>query len=183
MSRKYLLLSLFLASASFLQAQVAPEAYSYVKQLRIGGEYSRVNPDYGQTHRLNGASGYADYDWVAMHAVLGLEADAHFSVDPLHGHPTESSFIVGPRYGFRFAKKIITPYVRIGIGLGNFSLSSSLPGQNGVHFLMAAAGGVDIRVTRRISVRALDYEPQRWNFVPHSLSPNVVSIGASFRWH
>jgi opacity protein-like surface antigen len=41
--------------------------------------------------------------------------------------------------------------------------------------------GVDYRLSRKFTVRVIDYEYQQWRVVPDDLWPNGGSVGISYR--
>ena len=68
----------------------------------------------------------------------------------------------------------VTPYGKFLFGLGN------APFLSGNTFVLAYGGGVDYRLTRRFSLRAIDFEYQQWRVNP-TIYPYGGSVGISYK--
>jgi len=41
-----------------------------------------------------------------------------------------------------------------------------------------------MRATRYLNIRLVDFESQQWvTFSPNNLAPNILSVGAAYRFH
>ncbi len=162
-------------SLAFIPQLNAQAVYTAERTSRItvgaGGSY--LNTDYAPKPTY-GPSFFADID-VFRH--LGLEAEGHFGGIISPDDIGENSYLAGPRAFIRRSR--FTGYAKLMLGRGIitnqlFNLSSS-------YNIYAGGGGLEYRAARRITVRAIDFEMQKWpNFPPNGLSPLVVTVGASY---
>jgi opacity protein-like surface antigen len=170
-----------------LHAQALPTATS-AGVLQAGGEFNYADSDY-VPQKIKGGGAYVNFDFKYHY---GIEAEFHQINDS--GVTTqiyERTYEIGPRYVLHFGR--IEPFAKImyGRGVFNYPLVPSLtpggPSQGhaaNLAYNIAAAGiGVDYRLTRSINVR-VEYEFQKWfGFPPNDLSPQVLGIGAAYRFH
>ncbi len=84
------------------------------------------------------------------------------------------------------------PYVRGSYGRGVFNYSQpNTPNDPNTNYhvianlaynMWAIGGGIDFNVLKHVNARA-DYDYQNWgSFPPHGLQPNVISVGAAYRF-
>ena len=94
---------------------------------------------------------------------------------------TEDNYLIGPRVPIHeFRWKHATPYGKALIGMGkmNFAYNSAY----GHFFDVALGGGVDLQLTKHISVRPFDFEYQFWpNWVNGTLKPYGGSAGIAYK--
>ncbi len=92
---------------------------------------------------------------------------------------SQDNYLIGPRVKVLHLWRA-QPYVK---ALGGFSNMNFGGGSGTGRFTtLAFGGGIDLRVTRRWSVRAVDFEYQYWpTFLNSYLTPYGVSAGASYR--
>ena len=158
-----------------LHAQAAPTA-SRAGGLQVGAGVSIAGPDYGQKN-IEGLSVYADADFTQH---LGAEIAVHkvSYLTPLD--IGEDSYLIGPRYTYR--RNRFEPYAKILFGFGRFQYQYDYePHFAETYGVYAAGGGLDIRVTPHINVRAIDFEAQRWpGFGRSGLTPYVATFGAAY---
>ena len=85
----------------------------------------------------------------------------------------ENTYSIGPRIPITTFHKV-TPYgkVLIGLGTGGFLTGEAL--------VTTFGGGVDYRLSRKFTLRAFDFEYQRWNVTP-TLYPYGGSVGMSYK--
>jgi hypothetical protein len=143
---------------------------------QIGGAATFISPDYTQQY-IKGISIYGDYD-IGQH--LGVEGDIHISVST-PGDISENSYLLGPRY--KWHHKRFEPYAKVLVGLGRFGFQSGSTAEPATftYFQFAPGGGLDVRATRHINVRAFDVEFQKWpGFDSHGLSPIAYTIGVAY---
>jgi hypothetical protein len=145
--------------------------------MQVGINGSFIQPDYGGKHS-EGLGVYGTFDFTQH---IGIEGDIHFSVRT----PTdiaEHSYLLGPRYVFH--KKRYHPYAKVLFGLGTFSTQyDAQPNFSYNYGIYDFGGGLDIKATRKINIRAFDFEYQKWpGFAPHALSPYLITIGAAYNF-
>jgi hypothetical protein len=181
------LLCLISFAGVHLHGQALPTATS-AGVLQAGGEFNYADSDY-VPQKIKGGGAYINFDFKYH---WGIEAAFHQIND---SDPTtkiyERTFEVGPRYVLHFHR--IEPFAKgmYGRGIFNYpevpSLTPGGPPQGNAANLaynMAAAGvGVDYRLLYSVNVR-VEYEFQKWfGFPPNGLSPQVLGIGAAYRFH
>lgn len=180
-----ILICLFLSSAGLtaLHAQALPAA-SRFGEVQVGILGSSYTLDYGDG-REKGFTLFADLD-LTKH--LGVEA-SYVNASIITPHDIgESGFFVGPRYRYRFGRFV--PYVKGVAGISylkkeqGFNANGTTAGQSASsesYFSYALGGGLDIRATKHIVVRAIDYQYEKWpNFPPHGLTPTGFSAGLAY---
>jgi len=176
--------------AASVGAQVVPSATKGQFALTAGGLASAFQPDYGgnvdshdnpiaQTspNRLYGIGAFVD---VRFRRWVQLEAEGRWLRFNEIANISEDSYLIGPRvplHTFHFMRA--TPYGKALVGLGrmNFQYNEALG-----HFTaIAYGGGIDFKLTNRISARG-DFEYQQWpKWLNSSLYPYGVSAGVSYR--
>jgi opacity protein-like surface antigen len=181
------LLCLISFAGSRLHAQALPTATS-AGVLQAGGEFNYADSDY-VPQKIKGGGFYVNFDFKYHY---GIEGEFHQIND---SDPTtkiyERSYEIGPRYVLHFGR--IEPYAKLMYGRGVFnypivpSLTPGGPPQgnaaNLAYNIAAVGAGVDYRLTRSVNVR-VEYEMQKWfGFPPNDLSPQVLAIGAAYRFH
>jgi hypothetical protein len=174
----------FLAVAS-AHAQVGPAANSRTLSVSAGALGSLAQPDYAdqgvaQTspNRLYGPGAFVD---VHFSRWLQVEAEGRwlrFNQYYLHGLPPgngENTYLIGPRIPIGTFHRV-TPYGKFLVGFGNG------PFLAGSTFVLSYGGGVDYRLTRRFTLRAVDFEYQQWLINSSTtLSPYGGSVGISYK--
>lgn len=161
-------------------AQAIPTATrSGSLQLGLGATYAR--PDYGRKG-IEGVTVYGDYDF-SRH--FGVEGDLHFVTLFTPEDIAENTYLIGPRYRFQYRR--LTPYAKAMFGFGQFKYQyPSIYGKASTYTygVYSFGGGLDLRATRHINVRAFDFEYQKWPGYPvHGLSPIVMTVGAAYTFH
>jgi hypothetical protein len=160
--------------ASMLHAQALP-AGTRAGDLKIGGGFSTAHSDYG--NRFNGGGAYVDFDFRRN---LGVEGEFHFVKD--QDDLYEKTYEVGGRY-FRTYKNFI-PYAKLMYGRGVFNFPPLGDGfrANLGYNLVGIGVGTDYRAKPWLYVRA-DWEYQNWfSFQGSSLTPNIFTVGAAYRF-
>jgi hypothetical protein len=162
-----------------LWAQAAPAVRGGVPALSVGGYYSNFHSDY-TPNRLGGLGTY--FDWN-LFSHLGVEGEARWLRFNQQLGSHEDNYLGGLRYYRRYHKFV--PYAKFLVGVAEFEFPSNQG--HGGYFAMAPGGGLDYRLTRHFTIRAVDYEYQFWPEAPggglptHGLTPNGFSFGASYR--
>jgi hypothetical protein len=163
-----------LGTASMLHAQAAPTAERF-GDLKIGGGFSTADSDYYK--RFNGGAAYVNFDFLPH---IGVEGEFHFVSGPNDLY--EKTYEVGGRY-FRTYRKF-APYAKVMYGRGVFNYPALGDGfrANLAYNLVAGGIGVDYKVKPWLYARA-DWEYQEWfGFQGSSLSPNILTVGAAYRF-
>jgi opacity protein-like surface antigen len=167
-----------LCLTSLGRAQALPTATAN-GSLQIGAGYTYANPDYGQKS-IMGASGFADFDF-GQH--FGVEADVHYVafITPLD--LAENTYLIGPRVMYPYHRFKL--YGKVLAGYGDLVVQEeqdNIGHPSGFYFAYALGGGLDVRATDRITIRAIDVEAQKWPNYGNGLSPIVYTIGAAYHF-
>jgi hypothetical protein len=89
-----------------------------------------------------------------------------------------TTYMAGPTYHRDFGK--FQPYVKGLVGFGDFNFPYDLA--HGSFLVIAPGAGVDYRISRRIRIRAVDFEYQIWpQFAYGSMSNYGISTGLRIR--
>jgi hypothetical protein len=182
---KRLLVALFalsIAAALSASAQTVPAGTASGFQLRAGALGSVNQPDFSYLNGIgispNRTYGVGTYVDARLSRWVQLEAEArwmHFNVNGEGNR--EDTYLAGPRvpiYTFHWAHT--TPYVKFLVGWGRASGFLDHPA-----FAMAYGAGFDMRLTKHLSWRPIDFEYQQWRVNP-TLIPYVGSTGLSYRF-
>jgi opacity protein-like surface antigen len=169
----------FFVSALSIHAQVAPAASKSGLSLAVGAEGSVFQPDYAgngkaQTgpDRLYGVGGYVDARFTRW---VQIEAEGRWLHWNEYSGIGENTYMIGPRvpicdfHGW-------SPYGKFLIGWGS-GAGDWLNGRAGAY---AYGGGVDYRLSHRLTIRPFDFEYQQWRVKP-TLWPYGGSAGISYR--
>jgi hypothetical protein len=180
-------LCLLLATGALsARAQVVPAATARRFSLTGGGLVSAFQPDYAgggvaetSPNRLYGIGAFVDVRFTHW---VQLEAEGRWLRFNQYVDINEDNYLIGPRLPIQklhFWRA--TPYGKFLAGYGrmNFEYNTAYG-----HFTdLAFGGGLDVKLTKRINVRAIDFEDQLWpKWVNnHSLMPYGLSAGLSYR--
>jgi opacity protein-like surface antigen len=174
--RRTLLFLSLLTITCTAYGQALPTA-TRVLSFQIGGAVSLGSPDYGAKN-IAGISIYGDLDYGSHWGLDGEIHDLNLSTPEDIG---ETTYLLSVRYKLNYGK--IHPHVRVGAGWGSFNYDKGdYPADSSTRNAVYALGaGLDYYATRRIHVRAIDFEYQDWrNYRPNGLTPYVISIGAAY---
>lgn len=168
---------ILLSAATASRAQVVPSATAQRYSLTVGGLGSYYQPDYAgagiaqdSPNRMVGIGAFVD---LKVNRWVQIEAKGNWLRFNQYLAISEDSYLIGPRLPIhRFGRA--TPYAKALFGLGNGSFL------DGTAFVYAYGGGVDFRLTKKISVRAIDYEYQQWRATP-AFSPSGFSAGIGYK--
>lgn len=180
-----LFFSCLICAAASLHAQVTPSAFRGQLSLTAGGMGSVFQPDYAggglpqsSPQRLFGAGIYVD---LKVTRWIQLEGEARWLRGNAFVDITEDNYLIGPRVPIHEFKRLgITPYGKALVGLGrmNFEYNQAY----GRFTDLALGGGVDLKLTKRISVRPFDFEYQLWpNWINGTLKPYGASAGIAYK--
>jgi hypothetical protein len=162
--------------SNFAHAQASPTA-SRAGDLQVGAGFTWVAPDYAGGHD-KGPSFYATYDFMRH---VGVEGVIHYAsiIDP--NDVGEDTYLIGPR--FVVNKKRFAPYAKVLFGVGQLNLQfDTQPHSKSTHFAYAVGGGLDYKLTRKVNIRAIDFEYQHWSYLT-GLTPIVLTVGAAYSFH
>jgi opacity protein-like surface antigen len=185
-----LFLVIIVLAAASASAQVVPSATKGQFSLTAGGLASAFQPDYAggvdrqgnpiaQTspNRLYGIGAFVD---VRFRRWFQVEAEGRWLRFNQFVDINEDNYLIGPRvpiHTFHFMRA--TPYAKVLAGFGRMNFQNNEAW--GRFTAIAYGGGVDFKLTRRISARG-DFEYQQWpNWLNSSLYPYGVSAGVSYR--
>jgi hypothetical protein len=182
---RFMLCVLFISAglSAAASGQVAPAAARGISSLSAGVTITAFRPYPnaettlpGYSDRvLLGAGAFVDFN---VSKCWGIEAEGHWLRFHEFAQVHEDTYLIGPRMlvpkgRFRFYGKAL-------YGFGRFAFPYGYATEQDP--VLAFGGGVDYRLTRRISVRLLDGEYQRWrNFQDKGLSPYGASAGVAYR--
>jgi hypothetical protein len=160
------------------KAQALPTATAK-GSLQAGVGYTYADPDYGQKG-IQGVSGFADFDFAKY---IGVEADVHYIafITPLD--LAENTYLIGPRFFLDHGRFKL--YAKGVLGYGDLVIQEkqdNVGHPGGFYFAYAIGGGLDIRATDHITIRAIDVESQRWPNYGNGLSPTVFTVGAAYHF-
>lgn len=165
------------------RAQVVPAATSSSFRLSAGALGSLAQPDYEGTfeaatspNRIYGPGAYVDIHfsrWVQIEGEARWLRLNQFKPIYLPEGNGETTYLIGPRIPIGTFHRV-TPYGKFLVGLGSASFI------NGNTFVLAYGGGVDVRLSHRFTLRAVDFEYQQWRVTP-TLYPYGGSVGISYR--
>jgi opacity protein-like surface antigen len=179
-----LFLLLATAGAGSARAQVVPAATRGQFELDAGGLVSIFQPDYAgfgvaQTspNRLYGIGAFVDAKFTRW---VQVEAEGRWLRFNEFDDISEDNYLIGPRipiHHFKFMRA--TPYGKVLVGFGRMNFENN--DAWGRFTDIAYGGGVDFKLTNRISARG-DFEYQQWpNWLSSALYPYGVSAGVSYR--
>jgi hypothetical protein len=167
-----------LGLTTWSHAQAVPTA-TRSSSLQLGGGFTYARPDFG-SKSIEGLTIYGDFDF-SRH--LGIEGDIHFINLITPTDISENSYLIGPRYHFRYRR--FTPYAKALFGFGRFGYQA--PNQFGTpastfnYGAYSLGGGVDLRATKHLNVRAFDFEYQKWpSFGKSGITPIVMTVGVAY---
>jgi hypothetical protein len=186
------LFSILLAVGSLsARAQAIPAAYAQRITVNVGVMGSAFQPDYAAgavaktgPYRLYGDGAYVD---VKLTRWVQIEAEARWLRFNSYLDIREDNYLIGPRLPIeklRFWRA--TPYAKVLIGISRMNFEYN--GAYGHYTDIAYGGGVDIKLTKKITLRAIDFEYQQWPWWPNipgnpnvTLSPYGGSVGVSYK--
>ena len=173
--------------------QVAASAHRSGVSLRIGAIGSVFDPDYGTLsgqvystngygiNKLGGLGAFADLN--LFHG-LGIEGESRWQRLHQQGTIYQDNYLVGPRFQMG-SRGRFQPYVKSLVGYGYMNYEQNYA--HGWFTAVAVGGGLDVRLMRRLNLRAFDVEYQQWPqwqqpaFQSTPLFPYGVSAGLSYR--
>lgn len=175
---------LFLIALISAEAQVIESARARQFSLTAGGMASGFNPHdasgqlYGTgTNHLVGIGTYIDMRFTHWFQIEGEGRWLRF--DQFAGEH-QDTYLIGPKVPIhQFGRAQIYGKALIGIGKMTFPNKFGY----GSFTALAFGGGVDYRLSRKLTLRAVDFEFQDWPrfLAGSSLYPYGVSVGVGYR--
>jgi len=154
------------------RAQVAAPGDEGGAILSAGAMGSGYTLQYGQ-RKMAGIAGFIDLDTKRR---FGIEAEGRW----LEYHQTANvhaeTYSIGGRYHFDLGR--FEPYAKGLVGFGDFNFPYNYA--SGRYLVVTAGGGLDFRWTRRIYVRAIDFEYQDWPLFTYG-NMNSFGVNAGLR--
>jgi len=178
-----LLACLFGAGALEARAQVAPSATARQLSLSAGGMGSLFQPDYAgngtpqeSSNRLLGYGAFVDVKFTRW---FQLEAEGRWLRLHEFEDIREDNYLLGPRVPIRRFGRF-TPYGKFLVGYGKMNFEFNYA--HGRFADLAYGGGMDMKLTNRLNLRAFDFEFQQWpNWINGTLHPYGGSVGISYK--
>ena len=167
-----------LAGSTSAHAQVVASAEQKRWSLSAGAVGSSFQPDYAgvgvaQTSptQLYGVGVYVDWK---LSRLIQTEGEIRYEKFNQYLNINETTYEFGPRIPIVTFKRI-TPHGKLlfGFGTGSFLVGKSA--------LLTYGGGVDYRLSRKLTLRPFDVEYQRWNVKNVAMFPYGISAGVSYR--
>ncbi len=129
---------------------------------------------------LFGAGAYVD---VKFSRWVQLEAEGRWLRVNEYGGISQDNYLIGPRVPvFHFWRSSVYAKALGGGAKMNFGSLYGATAGNGSFTALAFGGGMDVKLTKRLSLRAVDFEYQyypRWG--NSSLSPYGASVGIGYK--
>ncbi len=182
---------LLFAGAVAADAQAVYSATGRQVSITAGGMASIFQPDYAgygiaqaSNQPLFGVGAYVD---VRLRRWVQFEAEGRWSRINAFDGITEDNYLIGPRlpvYSFWNGKATVYGKALGGFSKMNFGYYYGIPVGTGNYTNIAFGGGMDVKLTRKISLRAADFEYQYWpcwDFGNTKLSPYGASMGVSYK--
>jgi hypothetical protein len=166
------------------RGQVVPAATAGSFHLSAGGLGSLAQPDYNgiaittSPNRIYGPGAYVDIHFSRWIQIEGEGRWLRFNKLINRYLPNgngETTYLIGPRIPIVTFHRV-TPYGKFLVGLGSANFI------DGNAFVLAYGGGVDYRLTHRLTLRAVDFEYQQWRINSSTtLWPYGGSVGVSYK--
>jgi hypothetical protein len=144
--------------------------------LNAGGMASGFQPDEGGND-LVGAGTYVDFHFTHW---IQIEGEGRWLRWNQYFGEHEDNYLIGPRVPVYRIGKRGQIYGKALIGLGKMTFPF---GGYGTFTALAFGGTLDYRLSRKVTMRAIDFEYQDWPvWLPHqSLQPYGVSVGFAYK--
>lgn len=184
LAKKTLVVSLIcLALSAAAAAQTAPASIRPGFSIYAGGIVSGFKPHPGSSDIL---PGFPDGNMIGLGAFVdfdsrrwwGIEGEARWLPFRGSNRITESTFLAGPRVFYSFGRFKVTGKALYGQAIFDFP-----PGYgNELDPALEVGGGVDYRLTHKLTVRLIEADYQKWfNFQNTGITPVGVSIGVAYK--
>jgi hypothetical protein len=182
---------LFAVVAISAHAQVVPTATARQFSITAGGMASVFQSDFtglwtytapsypaaqSSSQPLFGAGAYVD---VKLSRWVQLEAEGRWQRFNESAGIYQDNYLIGPRYPvYRLGRSKLYVKALAGYSKMNFDVY----GDHGKFTDLAFGGGVDVKLTKRLSFRAVDFEYQYWpQWGNSTISPYGASMGIGYK--
>ena len=166
--RALAILALAAGLASLAQAQADPSGDQGGLGIFAGATGTGSYVQYGE-RKMFGVTGFVDADGRKR---LGIEAEGQWVEFHQSSDVHIETYSIGARY--HFIEGRFQPYVKGLAGFGDFNFPYNLA--TGRFLVVTGGGGLDIRLSRRIYIRAVDFEYQTW---PQFTFGTMTTLNAS----
>jgi hypothetical protein len=183
---------LLAAAADTASAQVVPSATAGQFSVTVGGIASGFQPDFAGNWALEADGLYYPVAQSANQPLFGpgafvdvkftrwvqLEGEARWLRFNRYRDIHQDNYLIGSRVPvYHFWKTTV-----YGKALGGFSRMDIGYGYHGTFTDLAFGGGVDVKLTNRLKIRAADCEYEYWPaWGSSTLSPYGVSVGIGYK--
>lgn len=135
------------------------------------------------SHGWNASAAFNVNKWFGVVADFGGQYVNTREVD-FQEKIKSHTFLIGPQISFRV--KRVTPFVRVMAGGASVNTVAVESGQTFTFaensFVMAAGGGLDVRVNKRVAIRAFQLDYMRTKFFGESQHNGRISFGLVLRF-
>jgi hypothetical protein len=182
---------LLAAGAVCVRAQVVPAATGRQVSITAGGMVSIFQPDFAgdwpaplylpvaesSSQPLIGAGAYVD---VRLRRWFQIEAEGRWLRFNQYQGIHQDNYLIGPKIPVYHFRKT-TVYSKALAGFSRMQYDSY--GDHGQYTDLAFGGGMDMKLTKRLSLRAADFEYHYWPWWNNSsLSPYGASVGIGYKF-
>jgi opacity protein-like surface antigen len=186
---------LLAAGAVAAAAQVVPSATGRQVSLSVGGMASAFQPDFAGewqypctpdscypaaqgSQALFGAGAYVD---LKLNRWLQVEAEGRWQRWHQYAGIHQDNYLIGPKLPLRrFGRATVYGKTLFGFSRMDFGYFSGYGHGNFSDF--AFGGGMDVKLTKRLTLRPVDFEYQYWPWWGNSsISPYGASVGVSYK--
>lgn len=174
------------ATAAQMYAQVTPSATRGRISVTVGGIGSAFQPDYAgggvAASAPNWLFGIGAYTDVRFSRWVQIEAEGRWMRFNQYADISQDNYLIGPRIPIKTYGKF-TPYGKFLFGIGHMNFEHNATSCRCSDLVYG--GGVDYRLSPRLSWRAVDFEYQQWpNWYANQnaqLHPYGFSTGIGFK--
>jgi hypothetical protein len=165
-----------LCISAWSQAKPVAEAGRW----QVGVGVSVGLPDYAPSSYITGGSLFATYDIGSRYGLVVEAHDLNLSTPKGVG---QTSFLIGPHYGFSQGRFHFYVKVLAGAGLLQRHAGFYASNMTDVYEVFAGGWGMEYALTHHLNLRLLDFEYQAWPGVkPNGLTPWVGTYGVNYRF-
>lgn len=184
MKRSAIILLVLSVAVLAAKAQVIESADVRTFSINAGGMVSGYVPNDGNAplygpsaNYLLGVGTYVDLHFTHW---IQLEGEARWLRFHQYAGENQDNYLIGPKVPVvRFGRGDVYGKAMIGAGKMTFPNKYGY----GTFTVLAFGGGVDYRLSRKVTLRAVDFEYQDWpKFLPgFNIHPYGVSVGMAYR--
>src|ERR1700760_3923434 len=175
---------IFLTVAAFAHAQASESATTRQLTITAGALGSGFNPNdsnqsayLGQSNYLIGLGTYVDVHFTHW---VQLEGEARWLRFNEYAGEHQDNYLLGPKIPIhRFGRADVYGKVMIGFGKMTFPYNYGY----GTFTALAYGGGVDYKLSKKLTLRPIDFEFQQWPvwLGNSALYPYGFSVGVGYR--